>query len=378
MSASAYLGAAPARLGVLGGGQLGRMIGQAAQSLGIECLYLDPAEEACAAAVGRRLRADFDDAKVLAALADACPVVTLEFENVPTATVAEIGKRTTVWPAATSLEVAQDRLVEKERFQALGIPVAPFEAVDSVEALHGAIDRIGLPCVLKTRRLGYDGKGQVVLRDAGAVASAWDAIGGRPAIVESLVDLAREVSAIGVRSADGETRFYPLSENVHRDGVLHTARPMPDDPLFGTATGHAKRLMDALGHVGVLAFEFFVDGEGTLLANEIAPRVHNSGHWSIEGAHCSQFENHVRAVTGLPLGETAARGCSAMINLLGDVPPREHFLAIPGAHLHHYGKSARPGRKVGHVTVCADDAATLARREAAVLEVIAAAVSADA
>lgn len=357
--------ASPRRVGVLGGGQLGRMLGLAAHPLGIECLFLDPAEESCAAAVGRRLRADYTDEAVLNALADASGVVTLEFENVPLAALDHLRQRCVLRPGRKSLETAQDRLLEKRCFEALDIPVAPWAAVDDAQALREAVTRIGTPCVLKSRRMGYDGKGQVMLDADSDLEAAWQQIGAQPAIVETRVALEREVSAIVVRAADGALAFYPLSENRHDAGILRAARPRAGDPLAAAATEFAKRLVEKLEHVGVLALEFFVSQEGELLANEFAPRVHNSGHWSIEGASCSQFENHMRAVAGLPLGDTSLRGASAMINLLGAVPPVEALLAIPGAHLHDYGKSPRSGRKVGHVTLTADNEEALSERERA-------------
>lgn len=353
----------PRRIGVLGGGQLGRMLALSAHPLGIECLFLDPGEQSCAAAVGRRLRADYTDEAVLDALAEATGYVTLEFENVPLAALDHLRQRCVLRPGRASLETAQDRLLEKRCFEALGIPVAPWAAVEEAGALPGALARVGTPCVLKSRRMGYDGKGQVMLDADSDLKAAWQQIGGRSAIVEARVALAREVSCIIARAADGSLAFYPLSENRHEDGILHSARPRPDDPLAVRAMDYARRLVERLDHVGVLALELFVSRDGALLANEFAPRVHNSGHWSIEGASCSQFENHMRAVAGLPLGETGLRGSSAMRNLLGSMPPAQTLLAIPGLHLHDYGKAPRPGRKVGHVTLTADDDAQLSERE---------------
>lgn len=359
-------GSSSRRIGVLGGGQLGRMLALAAHPLGIECLFLDPAEQSCAVAVGRRLRADFTDEAVLDALADATGTVTLEFENVPLAALDYLDSRCVLRPARASLETAQDRLLEKRCFEALGIPVAPWMPVEDASALRDAVDQIGTPCVLKTRSMGYDGKGQVMLGAETDLESAWERIGARPAIVEARVALAREVSCIVARAGDGALAVYPLSENLHENGILRASRPRPDDPLAAAASDYTRRLVEKLDHVGVLALEFFVSSDGELLANEFAPRVHNSGHWSIEGATCSQFENHMRAVAGLPLGDTALRGASAMINLIGALPPASAVLEIPGAHLHHYGKAPRPDRKLGHITITADDASQLAVREDAV------------
>ncbi|MHA7835395.1 MAG: 5-(carboxyamino)imidazole ribonucleotide synthase, partial [Algiphilus sp.] len=348
-TSSVFGGSDAARLGILGAGQLGRMLALAAHPMGIECIFLDPAESACAVAVGKRLRADFDDTKVLQSLAAACPVVTLEFENVPAATLDTLSAHTTVWPPQNALATAQDRLQEKQLFQQLGIPVGPFAAIDRPEDFDTAIKAVGLPAILKARRMGYDGKGQAMVDSAQDLPSAWEAINKAPAILEGRIALQREISIIGVRAHDGEMRFYDASENLHRNGMLVRAQPRPEEPLAVAARSHSAAVMDALGYVGVMAFEFFVGPEECLLANEIAPRVHNSGHWTIEGAHCSQFENHIRAVTGLPLGDTTTRGPCVMINLIGSVPDRAAVLGVQGAHLHHYGKAPRPGRKVGHI-----------------------------
>lgn len=365
-----FSGSEPARLGVLGAGQLGRMLALAAHTLGIESIFLDPSESACAVAVGKRLRADFDDVNVLNSLAAACPVVTLEFENVPAATLDILSQRTTVWPPKASLAVAQDRLQEKTLFGDLGIPVGPYQAIDGPDDFKAALSQVGLPAILKARRLGYDGKGQALVHRAEDLDQAWQAIGEVPAILEGMVALQREISIIAVRAQDGSQRFYDASENLHRNGVLVRAEPRPHEPLAAQARAHAEAVMTHLNYVGVMAFEFFVGPGESLLANEIAPRVHNSGHWTIEGADCSQFENHVRAVTGLPLGDTRTRGHCAMINLIGQVPDRAQVLSVAGAHLHHYGKSPRPGRKVGHITVTADSAEELAEREARLQQIL--------
>ncbi|WP_421718180.1 5-(carboxyamino)imidazole ribonucleotide synthase [Algiphilus sp.] len=369
-ASSVFGGSDAARLGVLGAGQLGRMLALAAHPLGIECIFLDPSESACAVDVGKRLRADFADAKVLQSLAAACPIVTLEFENVPAATLDTLSAHTTVWPPQEALAVAQDRLREKQLFQRLGIPVGPFAAIDGPEDFAAAIEAIGLPAILKARRMGYDGKGQAMVDSAEDLPSAWQAIGEAPAILEGRIPLQREISIIAVRAFGGEMRFYDASENLHRNGMLVRAQPRPDEPLAAAARTHTAALMDALSYVGVMAFEFFVGPEECLLANEIAPRVHNSGHWTIEGAHCSQFENHIRAVTGLPLGDTRTRGPCVMINLIGSLPDRAQVLGVEGAHLHHYGKAPRPGRKVGHITLTAADTATLKESESQLLALL--------
>ncbi|WP_420428015.1 5-(carboxyamino)imidazole ribonucleotide synthase [Algiphilus sp.] len=369
-ASSIFGGSEAARLGVLGAGQLGRMLALAAHPLDIECIFLDPAESACAVDVGKRLRAEFDDTKVLQSLAAACPVVTLEFENVPAATLDALSAHTTVWPPQQALAVAQDRLLEKQLFQRLGIPVGPFATIDGPQDFSAAVDAVGLPAILKSRRMGYDGKGQAMVERAEELPQAWQTIGEAPAVLEGRISLQREISMIAVRAQDGEMRFYDASENLHRNGMLVRAQPRPDEALAAAARSHTGAVMEALGYVGVMAFEFFVGPDEQLLANEIAPRVHNSGHWTIEGAHCSQFENHIRAVTGLPLGDTGTRGACVMINLIGRVPERRAVMGVPGAHLHHYGKAPRPGRKVGHITLTAADMAALKENEAAVLALL--------
>lgn len=349
------------RIGILGAGQLGRMLALAGRPLGLDFIFLDPAEDACAAPLGRQLRAAYDDRPVLEAFADAVSVATFEFENVPLDTARQVATRTRLAPGVAALELGQDRLNEKSAFLRLGIPVPRFAAVDSRADLDAAAADIGLPLVLKTRRMGYDGKGQAVLRTAADVEAGWQRLGGQALIVEALVPFQREVSLISVRGHDGQTRHYPLVENLHRDGILRLSIPRPGDPLQAEAEALASKLLVELDYVGVMAFEFF-EHDGHLYANEIAPRVHNSGHWSIEGAVCSQFENHLRAVIGLPLGDTSAQGHSAMLNLIGDAPPLADMLAIPGAHPHLYGKAAKPQRKIGHLTLTAGDDATLMRR----------------
>lgn len=342
-------------VGVLGGGQLGRMLALAGHPLGIEVVVLDPAPDACAAPVARHLCGPYDDPALLGELAQVADVVTYEFENVPVATaqaLAELG--VPVHPTPDALRYGQDRLEENTLFRRLDIDVPDFEPVDSLDALTDAVGRIGLPAVLKTRREGYDGKGQAVLRSADDLAPGWEQIGGVPAIVEAFVPFDREVSVIAARDGGGRTLAYPLSANTHHQGILTRSVSRPGDPVQARAEAYITRLLDHLDYVGVLALELFQVGE-RLLANEFAPRVHNSGHWTIEGAETSQFENHLRAVAGLDLGLTTPVGRAAMVNCLGTVPPAREVLAVPGAHLHHYGKADRPGRKVGHITVRADD-----------------------
>ena len=346
------------RIGLLGGGQLARMLALAGIPMGLSFRFLDPAADACARSLGGFVQAPFDNPVALRRLAEGCDCVGFEFENVPAEAFEPLGLYAPLRPAPHALATAQDRLAEKRLFEELGIPVAPWRAVSSPADLHAAAGEIGLPAVLKTRRQGYDGKGQRVLRGHADLDGAWDRLGSVPCTLEGLVPFEREVSLVAVQGLDGARRFYPLSENNHRGGILHLSRARPSDPRQGEAEAYTARLLEALGYVGVLALEFFEQG-GRLLANEYAPRVHNSGHWTIEGAATSQFENHLRAITGLPLGDASARGAAAMVNLVGRLPPREAILALPGAHLHLYDKAPRPGRKIGHVTLVAEDAATL-------------------
>jgi 5-(carboxyamino)imidazole ribonucleotide synthase len=357
-------------IAVLGAGQLGRMLALSGIPLGLRFRFLDPSQEPCAAAVGEVLQGAYDDGETLRQLCADAAVVTYEFENVPIAAAAAAAARTTLSPPLAALQHAQDRGEEKALFDRLGIPVAPYALIDDEASLHAGLAAVGLPAVLKTRRLGYDGKGQRVLRSAADVAPAWAALGGQALILERFVAFEREISCLGVRGRDGVQRFYPVSTNVHRDGILRVSRPRADDPLQALAEGYTAQVMDALGYVGVMAFEFFVCGT-TLLGNEIAPRVHNSGHWTQDGAVCSQFENHLRAITGLPLGPTALRQPCAMVNLIGAAPPRAALLAsAPGLRLHLYDKQPQRGRKIGHVNLVADSDAALESALARVLPLI--------
>ncbi|QIB50340.1 5-(carboxyamino)imidazole ribonucleotide synthase [Pseudomonas sp. OIL-1] len=351
------------KIGVIGGGQLGRMLALAGTPLGQQFAFLDPAPDACAQPLGEHLRADYNDHDHLRQLADEADVVTFEFESVPAETVAFLSQFVPVYPNAESLRIARDRWFEKSMFLELGIPTPEFADIQSQDNLEAAIKRIGLPAVLKTRTLGYDGKGQKVLRYPEDAHNAFAELGSVPCILEGFVPFEGEVSLIGVRARDGETRFYPLVHNVHEDGILRRSVASSEHPLQTLAEDYLGRVMKELDYVGVIAFEFF-EIDGGLKANEIAPRVHNSGHWTIEGSECSQFENHLRAIAGLPLGSTARVGESAMVNLIGEVPPVEKVTAIKDCHLHHYGKAFKPGRKVGHATLrCADKATLQARIE---------------
>jgi 5-(carboxyamino)imidazole ribonucleotide synthase len=352
------------RIGVLGGGQLGRMLALAAIPLGHEVTFLEPAAEAAVAGLGRLIAAPFDDPGALADLAARADVVTYEFENVPVHAARALAARVPVHPTPEALAVSQDRLLEKRFLRELGIGTAPFIGVEDRAELARAADQLGLPIVVKTRRSGYDGKGQVIVRRWDDLEAAWQALAPAPCIAEELVAFARELSIVAVRGRDGAVACWPLAENVHRDGILRRSRapaPRCEVALQHAAERYARAILDRLDYVGVLALELF-EVDGALLANEMAPRVHNSGHWTIDGAETSQFENHVRAITGAPLGDCSALGAAAMINLIGAPPPSDTILAVPGAHLHLYGKRPRPGRKVGHVTLRAADAATLEPR----------------
>jgi 5-(carboxyamino)imidazole ribonucleotide synthase len=354
----------PMRVGILGAGQLGRMLALAGYPLGVRCTVFDPAKESCAAQVCDHIMGEFDDFQSLYKLVQAADVVTYEFENVPVECAYWLAERVPVVPPPRALEVSQERLVEKEFFRSIGIPTPPFAAIDSREDFEAAIREIGLPAVLKTRRFGYDGKGQAVIRTAEQAEAAWGKLGGRPLIIEGFIPFDRELSTIAARGRDGSLVTYPLIENIHCDGILHRSiAPALEtgEELTERANEYAARVLSELNYVGVLTIEWFQDG-ARLLANEMAPRVHNSGHWTIEGASTSQFENHLRAVCGLPPGRTDAIGFSAMYNFIGAVPPAATVLANPDAHLHVYGKSHRPGRKVGHVTLRAGCAEELAEK----------------
>jgi 5-(carboxyamino)imidazole ribonucleotide synthase len=350
-------------IGVLGGGQLARMLALAGAPLGVRFRVLDQNPDACAGQIAPLVVADYADEAALVAFADSVDVVTFDFENVPAHAAETVAARVPVFPNPGALAVAQDRLAEKTLFNDLGLATPDFAAVDSRADLDAAVTSLGVPSILKTRRLGYDGKGQFRLRAPADVDPAWQALGGVPLILERFVAFDREVSVVAVRGRDGDFRAWPLTRNWHRDGILSASlAPDPDgDDFESQAFDVARRLAERLDYVGVFALELFVEGS-RLLANEMAPRVHNSGHWTIEGAETSQFENHVRAVLGWPLGDTALRAPSAMLNFVGELPEAGPVLSQPGAHWHDYGKSARAGRKVGHATLCARTVEELAFR----------------
>jgi 5-(carboxyamino)imidazole ribonucleotide synthase len=347
-------------IGVLGGGQLGRMLAPAAYALGARVTFLDPAPDAPMKHLAKQVCAAYDDERALEQLARSSDVVTYEFENVPVTSALYAEQFTRVLPPPAALLVSQDRWEEKSFFNGLEIPTPRFARADTHSEFVRALENIGLPAVLKTRRLGYDGKGQFVIRTHKEMDTAWNALDGVPLILEQFIGFAREVSMLAARGQDGACVFYPLVENHHREGILRLSlapAPNTNDALQALAQSYAQRVLGALHYVGVLAIEMFQVGDA-LLANEMAPRVHNSGHWSIEGAVTSQFENHARAILNLPLGSTQTRGHCAMVNFIGELPDMQALLQIPDAHVHLYDKAPRAGRKLGHVTVLAGDEKT--------------------
>ncbi|MCC6483629.1 MAG: 5-(carboxyamino)imidazole ribonucleotide synthase [Armatimonadetes bacterium] len=356
------------KVGVLGGGQLGRMLALGGIPLGMEFRFLDPNAGAGAGQTGNLVVGAYDGTGALERFAEGLDVATFEFENVPDSSAAFLQERLPVFPSPEALRVSQDRLREKTFFRSLGADVPLFAGVTSAEELVEAEKDLGLPFVLKTRRFGYDGKGQSVLRSSEDVKRACSRPLEGPMIAEAHVRFDRELSVVAVRSRSGETAVYPLIENHHRAGILRLSiAPAPDisQALQRQAEKLALMTLEALDYVGVLAIELFQQGNRRLV-NEMAPRVHNSGHWTIEGAVCSQFENHVRAICGLALGSTHAHMSSAMVNIVGHLPDVEALLRLPGAHVHLYGKAPRPGRKIGHITVLAPDHASLVEKIAQV------------
>jgi 5-(carboxyamino)imidazole ribonucleotide synthase len=358
------------KIGIIGGGQLGRMLALAAYPLGVEVRCFDPSPEAPAGIVADLVTGEYDDHAALERFLHGVDLVTYEFENVPVQSIRFVEQFVPVYPHVRALEVGQDRFHEKEFFRALGIPTPAYCQVDSFPDLRKAIESTGLPAVLKTRRLGYDGKGQARITRMEDAEIAWDDIGHQPAILEEFIPFERELSVVAVRNRSNAILCYPLIENVHRNGILSVSRaPFNDTALQETATVYAHKILSDLDYTGVFALELFHKG-GTLLANEMAPRVHNSGHWTIEGAVSSQFENHIRAIANFPLGSTAPVGHSAMVNIIGGLPPVEQLLKLSAVHLHLYGKSARPLRKIGHVTINAATASIVEQQFAAVRKII--------
>ena len=348
------------RVAVLGGGQLGRMLALEGIPLGHRFTFLEPSPDPPAGALGTVIAAPYDDADALARIAVGADVVTYEFENVPAASAAYLAERLPVLPPPRALGATQDRLAEKQVFERLGVPTAPFDRLDTPTDLDFALATTGLPTVIKTRRFGYDGKGQIVAQSRAAAAAALETL-GPGLIAERFIHFERELSILAVRGRDGHRVAYPLTENHHRDGILRASyAPAPGitPALQSAAERIAGRIMDELDCVGVLAIELF-ETDGRLLANEMAPRVHNSGHWTLDGANTSQFENHIRAVTGLPLAAPRVPGPAAMLNIIGELPDAAAVTAVPGAHLHLYDKAPRPGRKLGHVNITGPEQAAV-------------------
>ena len=352
-------------VGILGGGQLARMMALSGAPLGLRFLVMDTVADACAGQFAPLLVGDYRDESALAEFAGKVDVATFDFENVPAESAEWLSARVPVFPNPRALAVAQDRLAETTLFRELDSPVPEVAAVASRQDLDRALAEVGVPCILKTRRLGYDGKGQFRIRALADADAAWEALGAQAAtgglIVEAFVPFVRELSVVAVRGRDGGFRSWPLTGTWHVDGVLSASlAPAQVDPaLARTAIDYARRLAERLDYVGVFALELFCR-DGGLLANELAPRVHNSGHWTLEGAETSQFQNHLRAVLGLPLGATHARGHACMLNWIGAMPDANAVLGEAGGHWHDYGKEPRAGRKVGHATLRADDPQALA------------------
>ncbi len=345
------------RVGIIGGGQLAQMLADSVKHLGIECTVLDPNPDCCARSTCNHIQANYTDPDALAKLASASDVVTYEFENVPSAAAEIIGKNCPIHPNAQALDVAQDRALERTMFTKLGIAVPSYALVDDLDSLDAAIQSVGTSAILKARRLGYDGKGQVLINDPSHAPDALKTIGSVPAILDQFVEFTRELSIIATRSQSGEIVYYPLTQNIHRGGILRVSKSPArnvSDTIATQAQNAIKNILEHFDYVGTLAVEFFQIGQGSnahLLANEIAPRVHNTGHWTIEGAKTSQFENHMRAVMGMDLGSTDSVGHSAMVNIIGNEPRPGALDAMPEAHVHMYGKAPRAGRKIGHVTL---------------------------
>jgi 5-(carboxyamino)imidazole ribonucleotide synthase len=345
-------------IGILGGGQLGRMLAMAAARLGLRCQVFSPDPDSPAFDVVLNATcAEYADVEALELFANDVDVITYEFENVPAATAMLLAARRPVLPDQKILETTQDRLAEKDFVKRLGIGTAAYADVSSAAELRAAIAKIGLPAVIKTRRFGYDGKGQAIIREGDDPDQVWQNLATKSAILEAFIPFEREVSVIAARSADGQVECFDVTENEHRDHILNISRAPAAIPeaLAAQARGIAEKIAHALDYVGVLAVEMFVvqtDGGPKVLVNEIAPRVHNSGHWTLDGASISQFEQHIRAIAGWPLGKPVRHGPVTMTNLIGDdINGYERWLTVPGATVHLYGKGPpRPGRKMGHVT----------------------------
>jgi 5-(carboxyamino)imidazole ribonucleotide synthase len=342
------------KIGILGAGQLGRMLGLAGIPLGIQFRFWDPNQDSPANDVGEQLVADFNDLSLVEKFIKGLDLISYEFENIPTNLVENLATLLPVYPPLSALEICQDRIFEKSTFSELSIACANFRQIDSLEQLRATLESgFCLPAILKTRRMGYDGKGQVKINSIKDASNSWKQIGEAPAILEELIDFQAEFSLICVRNTKGEHAFYPLVQNTHLNGILFSSQvpsPLVSESLQLQAEAVGQKLLNHFNYVGVLTIEFFLK-DGVLYANELAPRVHNSGHWTIEGSETSQFENHIRAILGLALGSTELQGHSRLLNLVGNPPPRELILKENYSHLHLYRKAGRAQRKVGHITI---------------------------
>jgi 5-(carboxyamino)imidazole ribonucleotide synthase len=344
-------------IGILGGGQLGMMLAMAGIPLGYEFIVIDPAEQAPASKVARHIRANYSDKDALTELSRLCDIITYEFENIPNEAIHFLTQYISVYPPVVALEVSQDRIYEKNFFRRLNIPVPAHAAVRTEADAYEAVAITGLPAILKQTRFGYDGKGQREIQCVDELVSSFKEYGEARLILEEKILFERELSQVSVRAANGEIRHYPLVENKHRNGILLSTMA-PAERISGVMAQQAQyytaSMLQELNYIGVICLELF-DLKGKLLANEFAPRVHNTGHWTIEGAVTSQFENHIRAISGLPLGNTQNRGYSFMVNLIGNKPDIRELAAMESAHIHLYGKEPRPGRKIGHITFHSDE-----------------------
>lgn len=342
-------------IGILGGGQLARMMALAGYPLGFRFVFFDPDRSACAGQVGSLIIADYNNELAIEEFCQQVDVVTLDFENVPVETVRRIANKKPVFPSADVLAIAQDRLLEKEFCQSIGVPTAAFTTINSLSELKFAAKKYNYSAVLKTRRMGYDGKGQYLIKQEDDINQIPDSVFQHDLIVEQLVAFKREVSVIVVRNAEGDLKTWPLCENKHKEGILTTTMvPAKEEPLDALAFEYAQKMAEQLNYIGVMVVEFF-QTESQVMVNEFAPRVHNSGHWTIEGAHTSQFENHLRAGLGLTLGDTGMNGMAAMLNWISAFPDSNLAISDIGVHWHIYGKEPRPGRKIGHTTLTAPD-----------------------
>lgn len=355
---------------ILGGGQLARMLALSAHPLNIKTLCIDPKADACGGDVTELIVSELDQIDALKPHLADVDAVTIETENIPLETAKAFADLKPFYPSLNALAVSQDRMQEKTFVSDLGIATADFKGATTLDELKAACDNMSLPVVVKTCRFGYDGKGQAVIRDLDQVEKAWQELASDHLIVEAFVPFDREVSLVSVRDQAGDFAFYPLAQNVHEDGILRSSTAPYDDPkLQALAEDYARLMMDKLNYIGVMTIEFFQVGD-KLLVNEIAPRVHNSGHWTIEGAVTSQFANHIRAIAGIPLGSTETLGCSYMYNCVGEMPSANGCMSVPGLHYHAYNKAARAKRKVGHITLVAKDKRTLEKHKADFLKKI--------